>query len=155
MVPVVSTTTSLRYFGVMCNYAAGATRTTGLPNRWPTSFPMPSGPSIWPTLATPTKQKTGETFPLHTLPTMSGGGLYRAWPQTSRTRQCLPVQDLKKTRTFYKNLFGLPDLQIEDEMRVSRHWLKRETRTRSRKELLRRKTWLGLKDDGPTPTLMQ
>ncbi|TYR37906.1 glyoxalase [Sphingobacterium phlebotomi] len=27
---------------------------------------------------------------------------------------CLPVQNLDKTLTFYKNIFGLPDLQIEE-----------------------------------------
>lgn len=27
---------------------------------------------------------------------------------------CLPVQNLDKTLTFYKNIFGLPDIQIEE-----------------------------------------
>lgn len=29
---------------------------------------------------------------------------------------CLPVQNLDKTLTFYKNIFGLPDIQIEEGM---------------------------------------
>jgi len=29
---------------------------------------------------------------------------------------CLPVQGIDKTLTFYKNVFGLPDIQIEEEM---------------------------------------
>lgn len=29
---------------------------------------------------------------------------------------CLPVQDLDKTLTFYKNIFGLSDLQIDEGM---------------------------------------
>lgn len=29
---------------------------------------------------------------------------------------CLPVQNLDKTLTFYKNIFGLPDIQVEEGM---------------------------------------
>lgn len=29
---------------------------------------------------------------------------------------CLPVQNLEKTLTFYQNIFGLPDIQIEEGM---------------------------------------
>src|SRR5690554_479242 len=29
---------------------------------------------------------------------------------------CMPVQQLDKTLTFYKNVFGLPDLQVEEGM---------------------------------------
>jgi len=29
---------------------------------------------------------------------------------------CLPVQNLDKTLTFYKNVFGLPDIQVEEGM---------------------------------------
>lgn len=29
---------------------------------------------------------------------------------------CLPVQNLEKSLTFYKNVFGLPDIQIEEGM---------------------------------------
>lgn len=29
---------------------------------------------------------------------------------------CLPVQDLDKTLTFYKNVFEIPDIQAEEEM---------------------------------------
>lgn len=29
---------------------------------------------------------------------------------------CIPVQRLDKTLTFYKNVFGLPDLQVEEGM---------------------------------------
>lgn len=31
---------------------------------------------------------------------------------------CLPVQNLDKTLTFYKNVFGLPDLRIDEGMIV-------------------------------------
>jgi uncharacterized protein len=27
---------------------------------------------------------------------------------------CLPIQNLDKTLTFYKNVFGLPDIQVEE-----------------------------------------
>src|SRR5690554_3024372 len=29
---------------------------------------------------------------------------------------CLPIQNLDNTLTFYKNVFGLPDIQIEEGM---------------------------------------
>src|SRR5690606_6145095 len=29
---------------------------------------------------------------------------------------CFPVQDLERTLTFYQNIFGLPDIQIEEGM---------------------------------------